>query len=438
MDWKTIYEQKLVSVEAVAKEICSNDVVFTSASVAAPVCVIDEVVERTRRGEIEGVKFVGNQELTKTKMVQAADLAGKISYNTQFYDAYDRLGYENGTVYIDAVPFSRISRSMKEYYHPNVLLVEMSEPDENGYCYFGASGGGFACDFLHDSMIKKILVIINKYMLKANSTVIPGIHVSEITAMCRNDHEMPTYKQPEVTDIDRQVAANILPLIPDGATIQIGRGGLANAIGYGLENKKNLSIHSEILTDSLVELAKKGIITGTIRVGSGFGSQEVSDFCASERVDMWPFSKVNDPYVIGSYDNFISINSCLMLDLTGQVCSESIGYRQYSSIGGQLDFVKGAALSKGGKSFITVRSTHIDKATGKPVSNIMAKLPEGAVVTTPRAETMYIVTEYGAANLFLRPIEERVKSLIAIAHPDFREELREQAIKMGILKRFNK
>lgn len=432
MDWKQEFEKKLVSVEEVAAQIQTGDVIFTSATISAPTCVIDAVVERVRAGLVEDIHFVGNQMLTRGKIVDAVDLVGKISYDTLFYDAFDRIGYKNHTVNVNSVHYGQVSRCLKQVYKPNVLLVEMCEPDEEGYVYFGASGGGFACSIVND--VEKILVVINKYQHRAHSTAIPGIHISRIAALCRNDHPMPVYQQPEVTELDLQVASHIVDLIPDGATIQIGRGGLANAIGYGLEKKKNLHVHSEILTDSLVDLAKMGVVTGVMRTGAAFGSQAVTDFCATDRVDIMPYEYINDPNVIGSYENFISINSCMMVDLTGQICSEAIGPRQYSSTGGQLDYVKGAALSKGGKSFLCLRSTHTDKATGKVSSNILATLPLGAVVTTPRSEVMYVVTEYGAVNLYLRPIEERIRLLISIAHPDFREELKREAIQAGVLR----
>jgi acyl-CoA hydrolase len=182
----------------------------------------------------------------------------------------------------------------------------------------------------------------------------------------------------------------------------------------------------------MVTLAKQGVITGKILAGFGLGSLDVYNFCANPQVQLAPIPAVNTLAAIADNDNFISINACLMADLTGQVCSESIGHTQFSATGGQLDFVRGAAMSQGGKSFLCLASTVKDKS-GKVSSKITCNLPPGAIVTTPRADAMYIVTEYGIADLYCKTIEARVKAMISIAHPDFREELRRQAVENGLL-----
>jgi acyl-CoA hydrolase len=221
-------------------------------------------------------------------------------------------------------------------------------------------------------------------------------------------------------------------MIPDGATIQVGLGGLANAIGYGLESKKNLSVHTEMFTDSMVYLAKKGVVNGKVLAAFGLGSTELYEFVGEGKVELAPISYVNNPFEIGKNDDFISINGSLMVDLTGQVCSESLGHDQYSSTGGQLDYVRGASVSKGGKSFICLAST-VKNKDGSVKSTISLNLPAGEVVTTPRSDVMYVVTEYGIANLFNKPIRERAKELIAIAHPDFRAQLTAEAKAAGII-----
>ena len=222
-------------------------------------------------------------------------------------------------------------------------------------------------------------------------------------------------------------------MIPDGATLQLGLGGLSNAIGYGLKDRRNLSIHTEMYSDSMMYLAKLGAISGKQVAGFAQGSQALYDYISEGHVEFMPLSIVNDPVEIGKNDNMISINACIMADLTGQVCSESIGFRQYSGTGGQLDFVRGAAMSKGGKSFLCLSSTRTDKQ-GKRHSKITVDFPKGAVVTTPRSDVMYIVTEYGIADLYLRSIEDRVHAMISIAHPDFRKELHEQAVQNGLIR----
>jgi len=184
----------------------------------------------------------------------------------------------------------------------------------------------------------------------------------------------------------------------------------------------------------MFSLVKKGVVNGTIKTGFVFGGKELSDFAAgNEMIQVMPFSVNNNPLEIAKNDNLISINTCLMVDLTGQICSESLGHRQYSGTGGQMDFVLGAWLSKGGKSFLCLPST----TTGKDntlISNITLDLPSGAVVTTPRSFAMYVVTEYGIADLQNKPIRHRVNEMIKIAHPDFRDSLRQEAIKAGLIR----
>jgi len=210
--------------------------------------------------------------------------------------------------------------------------------------------------------------------------------------------------------------------IPDGAAIQIGVGGLSNAIGYYLTNKKIISIYTEMFTDSMMDLVKKGIVTGRIVAGFGLGSNELYNFMGDSKVELRPVRIINDPNEIGKNDNLISINVTLMIDLTGQSCSESLGFAQYSCTGGQSNFTRGAALSKGGKGFLCLPST-VQTKDGKTSSTITAVLPPGAVVTTQRSDVMYVVTEYGIADLYCKPIVHRVNALISIAHPDFRADL---------------
>jgi len=280
-------------------------------------------------------------------------------------------------------------------------------------------------------MAKKKIVQVNKFQPKVKG-VKHRIHVSEVDCICEYDHELPVLPQPPITDVDRKIADLLLPLIPDGATIQVGLGGLANAVGYGLESKKNLSVHTEMFTDSMVYLAKKGVINGKILAAFGLGSTELYEFVGEGKVELAPISYVNNPFEIGKNKDFISINACLMVDLTGQVCSESLGHFQYSSTGGQLDYVRGASVSEGGKSFICLSST-VKNKDGSKKSTISVNLPEGEIVTTPRTDVMYVVTEYGIADLYNKPLKDRVQAMIQIAHPDFRDGLMAEAKAAGLL-----
>jgi 4-hydroxybutyrate CoA-transferase len=231
-------------------------------------------------------------------------------------------------------------------------------------------------------------------------------------------------------------------MIPDGSTIQLGIGGIPNAVAYFLHGKKDLGVHAEILSDAVAELSELGVITGRKKTifrdkisvgGLIIGTKRLLDFVDNNpTIFAMPIQIANHYDTIRSHDNMCSINAGLTVDLTGQIASETIGHTQYSATGGQADFVRGALASKGGKSFIALPATG-KKKDGSLMSRIVLNFAPGTVVTTPRSDAMYIVTEYGVADVFMKSIPDRVKALIAIAHPDFREELEKQAFEAGLL-----
>ena len=238
-----------------------------------------------------------------------------------------------------------------------------------------------------------------------------------------------------------KIAGHIVERVPDGATIQLGIGGVASAIGGFLKEKRDLGIHTEMFVNALVDLlkcgaannSKKTLLPGKTVLGFSLGSQEMYDFMDhNPDIEARPFEFVNDPRVIAQNDNMISINGAMQVDLMGQVCAESIGPRQFSGTGGQADFVRGANWSRGGMSFLALPSTLTTKS-GEVKSKISAVLPLGSVVTTPRADVQYVVTEYGVADLRNEPLDVRAKRLIAIAHPDFRDKLTYEAKQAGML-----
>lgn len=266
------------------------------------------------------------------------------------------------------------------------------------------------------------------------------LHVDELTALIEKDVPMPVEQNRPPTEKDKTVAGYIVERVQDGACLQIGAGGIPTAVGIYLKEKKHLGIHTEMFAETMVDLiqcgavdnSQKKLIPGkSVFVFSGLTEKHRWMFKNHpELMETRSFEWINNPYVIGQNDNVVSINACLAVDLTGQVCSESIGTRQYTGVGGQLDFVRGAQMSKGGQSFITMFSTYTDKE-GKIRSKIDLTLPLGAAVSTPRTDVQYIVTEYGVADLQGQTIESRAKRLIAIAHPDFRDELTFKAKKAG-------
>lgn len=427
MNWKENYQAKLLSVKEVAKKIVSGDRINVGSCTSAPIELFEAIADRV--DELENVTINSGSSLYPFKVLQSPEFVGKINFYTNFYSAFERAFFSSGNVNVNSVNLSQIFEAQKDFYKPNILICDVSQPDEEGYMYYGPVGtiaNGEVAE-----IVDKVIVQVNKYQPRVPGTK-NKIHVNDVTWICEHDAPMPVFPNPEVTEVDQKIAELLIPEIPDGATLQLGIGGLANAIGYGLTKKKNLSIYSEMFTDSLVYLYKQGVITGEMRVAFGMGNQELYDFVDQGPVQFAPISEINNPINISKVKNLVGINACLMADLTGQICSESIGHYQYSSTGGQLDFVNGAMLSKSAKTFLCLPATN-KKKDGTVTSCITLNLPAGAIVTVPRTQVQYVVTEYGIADLKNKPIRARVEEMIKIAHPDFRDSLRQEAIAAGLL-----
>jgi acyl-CoA hydrolase len=318
---------------------------------------------------------------------------------------------------------------------PRVSIVLMSRPDEEGYCNIGPNG--YTPAGLDASEV--IIAQVTKHMPRVNGTC-HRYHVSQLAAIVEADDEMAIVNNPAATPVEEQIAGHILNYIPDGACIQLGFGGIANAVGFGLKDKRHLGVHTEVLTESIVDLmecgaidnSRKTVLPGQTAVGFVIGSQRQYRFIdQNEDLIFDRFSEIVNIKNIAANDNMISINGAVSVDLTGQVCAESIGRRQYSGTGGQLDFVRGASLSKGGASFIAIPSTVKTKEGVK--SRIVLDLAPGSIVTTPRTDVQHVVTEYGVATLQFCDVPERVRRLVSIAHPDFRDELLFQAKQAGLV-----
>lgn len=304
-------------------------------------------------------------------------------------------------------------------------MIQVSPPDHSGYCSLGVSVDYTMTTAKH---AKTVIAQVNSSMPRTLGDSF--LHVSEIHAFVEHNAPLIELKPPSITEVEQKIGDNCAALIADGDTLQLGIGSLPDAVLHALKDKKDLGIHSEMISDGVVELVDSGVINcsrktlhqGKIVVSFLMGTPRLYDFVHDNpMVYMAPVEYTNDPYVIRKNDNMISINSCVQVDLYGQVCSESVGLKQISAVGGQVDFVRGANMSKGGKSIIAMPST----AAGGRISKIVAQLDEGAAVTTNRNDVNYIVTEYGVAKLKGRTLRERAKALIEIAHPDFRPALKE-------------
>jgi len=320
--------------------------------------------------------------------------------------------------------------------HPRVTVITCTPPDENGWMSRSIAASHLDRNVMEQS--ETVIVEVNPRLPWLNSEGESHLlfHVSEADAIVENDRVPAENAPPATTEIDRIIAGYIAEMVPDGACVQFGQGGLPNAVGECLADagKKDLGVHTEVLTNCVMKLMQQGVVNNSRK--TLYRGQAVGSLCVGDK-ELWDFLHgnqdvcfkevhwVNDPRHISMNDNVVSINNAMEIDLTGQVNAESIGTKMYSGTGGQLEWVLGAQWSKGGKSIIALRSSYVDKS-GVLRSKINPMLTPGCIVTTPRTMVQYIVTEYGVAHLKYKSARERAKALIAIAHPDFREELTKQ------------
>jgi len=436
MSWKEVYAKKLVSLDEAAAVINSNDRVWYPPCGSAPVNLIEAITKRA--AELENVSMITGLVLYPFEYMKGS-FKGHLNHHTVFMGPFERKRVPEGNIEITSYQFGQTDWLTVNRIKANVFIVEVSPPDENGYMSYGPLG-----TFNGDIAAKNaqtVIVQVNQQTPYVFGGPKSFIHVNDVSWICEGDHKVGELPQPAVTDVEKQIASHIVGYIEDGSTIQIGLGGVANAVGFFLENHKNLGVHTEMLVDSMVTLAEKGVITGSkktyhpgeLTCSFGIGSKKLYDFMnRNPMVKTFPISEIAWESIIAQNNDFISINNALGCDLTGQMCSESIGFDQFSATGGQLNFVRGAIQSPGGKSFLAFRSV-AEKKDGSLISRITATLPPGAVISTPRSDVQYVVTEFGCVDIRNKSIPERVKALISIAHPQFQDELTQDARKYGLL-----
>lgn len=426
--WKDDYRRKLRSAEDLAAMIKSGDIILEPGGINIPHDFHVALAARVK--ELNNVTICLGLALKLYDFMQP-QYKDHIHIETPFVGPVERMLIEWGTASYVPQHLNQLG-PWQEKKKPNVVAMVVTPPDENGFFNRSCFGGLVP----REAITKGDTVIVE---VNPNTPWLEGedllIHISEIDYICESDAELVEIPDIPITEVERQIAAYIADMIPDGSTIQLGLGGLANAIGYFLLDKKDLGVHTEVVQKSFMDLVKAGVVNGSRK--NFHPGKVLATFCVGDRelwnyVDHNPeflFTEVafnNDPQVIGRNDNLVSINNALCMDLTGQVGSESIRHRQYSGTGGQLNFIQGAALSKGGKSIIALNSTWKD-SKGNLRSSIVPFMPPGTIVTTPRTEVDYVVTEYGVVNLKYKRVSERINAMISIAHPDFRDQLNHQA-----------
>lgn len=432
-DFKQLYESKRMTAKQIAEQVQDGWLMCIDAAVSHPTAILSAISERAKNGGVKDLKIQTMFDVYPLEFYTDPTLADKITGYSWFSGGFARKAVNSG--YADFIPsyYRDIPGSILREYDYDAVLVEVSPMDKHGY---------FSCSTINsfsEAMLektKRIYLQVNDQQPRAVCG--KQIHISQVTALVEENHPLMVSAPPVLDDVSMTIGALIAERIPDGACIQLGIGAIPDATGMMLKTKHDLGIHTEMFTDSMVELIECGAVNNSKKqihryqsvTTFAYGSQRIYDYIDDNPAMLiMPVNYVNDPNVICKNDNVISINAALEVDLMGQVCAESVGTKHMSGSGGQIDFVRGACQSKGGKSFIAFAST----AKGGTISKIKSILTPGAVCTTSKNDVDYIVTEYGVAHMRGRSLGERAKQLIAIAHPDFRDELTFEAKKRGIL-----
>ena len=446
MDCKELYAQKLMTAAQAAALVKSGDWVDYGWAVNTPVAVDAELAKRLP--ELHGIKFRGGILCHVPEIFKIENQAEHFCWNSWHMGGIERKAIAQGFAFYSPIRYSELPRYYRESSDPvDVAVFQVTPMDEHGYFNFGPSAShlGAVCE-----KAKKIIVEVNTNMPRCLGGMENCVHVSQVSGIVEGAN--PPIGQMAAagaaTEVDLKVANLIVPQIPNGACLQLGIGGMPNTVGAMLceSDLKDLGVHTEMYVDAYVDLAmagkvtcmKKNIDRGRQVFAFAAGTQKLYDYLDDNPACMAaPISYTNDIRTIAAIDNFVSINNAVDVDLYGQVNGETAGTKQISGAGGQQDFVLGAYLSKGGKSFICLSSTHADK-DGTLHSRIRPTLQNGSVVTDTRVNTMYVVTEYGCVCLKGLTVWERAEKLISIAHPDFREELIREAEKQKIWYHRNK
>ncbi len=425
--WLEKYNSKVVSASEAVKNIKSGDSVIVQPGCAAPLVILNAMVDR--KEELTNVKMyhiliVGDVPYLKPGMEK------HFKHRAFFVGANSRKAVNEGRAEFIPIFLSEVTLLFKNGVLPvDVALINISPPDEHGFCSYGIDVGNIKTP---TEKAKIIIAQVNHEMPRGLGNSF--IHVNKIDYIV--EHDEPLLELPqvdpnaskEILDIYDKIGKNVADLIEDGSTLQMGIGAIPDNVMKYLRHKKDLGVHTEMFSDGMIDLVEEGIITGekkTLHQGkiiAGFvlGTKKAYDYIDNNPIfEFHPQEYVNDPFVIAKNEKMVAINSAIEVDLTGQVCSDSIGTKLFSGIGGQVDFIRGASYSEGGKPIIALPSTTKD---GK-ISRIVPILKEGAGVVTSRGDVHYVVTEYGVAQLWGKSIRERVKELIRIAHPKFKDEL---------------
>ncbi len=432
MSWVDDYKKKLVTAEEAVSVVKSGDRVYISGNAATPYVLMKALAQR--KDELQDVELVhvllmGEDPLSKPEM------EGHFRHNSLFVGPADRKAINEGRadyvpIFLHQIPDLFYSGQMPV----DVAMLHLSPPDEHGFMSFGVE---ILASKAAAEKAKVIIAQVNEQMPRVLGDSF--IHVSRVHKIVEISEPLPELERSPMSEVEFKIGQHIAGLIDDGCTLQLGIGGIPDAVLASLKNRRELGVHTEMVSDGVMEAIEAGIITGSRKTLHPYkviltfvlGSRRLYEFVDNNPVfEAHPTDYTNHPFIVAQNEKMVAINSAIEVDITGQVCSDSIGPYIYSGFGGQVDFIRGATHSKGGKPIIALPST----AKDGEVSRIVPYLKQGAGVVTTRADVRYVVTEYGVAYLYGKNLQERTRALINIAHPKFRAELIKEAKKRNLLR----
>lgn len=426
------YQNLLRTPQEIADLLEPNWICCSDIATAIPSAILTALQVREDAGNVVGLEYHSLLDLFQLPSLET-DRHSPVRGISWFSGAWARKAVNAGCADVMPCHYRDIPSLFQKYVPVDALLAVVAPMDEHGFFSTGLSAS-ISEVLIHKA--KRIFLEVNPHMPRVASG--PQIHISQVTALCENEQPIPEKQPGPIDPVSRTIGGLIAEEICNGATLQLGIGAIPDAVGLALRDKSNLGIHTEMFTDSMVDLIECGAVTNAMKpIHTGrtvatfaFGSRRMYDFIDNDPAfEMLPVDYVNDPATIAKHPNFVSVNAALEVDFFGQVCAESIGTAHVSGSGGQADYVRGAIQSPGGKSFIAFPST----AKNGTVSRIKSILSPGSLVTTSKNDVDYVVTEYGIAELRGKPLSKRTQALISIAHPRFRDELTYEAKKRNIL-----
>lgn len=431
MSWLEQYQKKIVTPEKAVEAVQSGHRVFLTGNCSIPQFALAALVERAP--ELQDVEICHALTVGSADYVDPA-MAGHLRVNTLFIGHNVRKAVQEGRADFTPVLLSEFTLLFKQKYLPlDVAMIHVSPPDEHGFCSFGVEVG------LSKTPAESARIIIAEVNEQMPRTLGDSfIHVSRLHHIIPVNYPLPELPMGGEGDneVVHKIARSIAELIPDGATMQMGIGAIPDAVLNYLYEKRDLGIHTELFSDGVIDLVDAGVITGAAKTlhpgkiiaGFTLGTKRLYNWVHDNPLlEFHRTEYVNDPFIVAQNERMVAVNSAIEIDLTGQVCADSIGPKLYSGVGGQLDFIYGASRSKGGVPIIALPSK------AKNFSRIVPMLKQGAGVVTTRNHIRYVVTEYGVADLYGKSIRQRANSLIGIAHPEFREELTRQAKELNYI-----